>query len=76
MTPRDNPPAIEARLEKFKWRVIRAYAAVKQWEPNDRPLKIVKAHLENIDAYIKEVEKEIRRCTQSSRSSSRSRKRR
>lgn len=76
MTPRDNPDAIRERLDALHKRVVRHYAAIEQWNPNDRPLKVVKAHLDNITAYLDEVEREIDRCTPSSRKSSRSRRRR
>jgi hypothetical protein len=75
MIGRDNPTAIRQRLDTLRQRTVRSYAAIEQWKPNDRPLKVVKAHLDNIDAYLSEVEKEIDRCTPSNRASSTSRKR-
>jgi hypothetical protein len=78
MTPapgRDNAELVRKRLDTLRVRTVRAYAAIAQWSPNDRPLKVVKAHLDNIDAYLTEVEGEIDQCTKSNRASSTSRKR-
>jgi hypothetical protein len=58
--PRDDPKAIAKRLDAIRQRIVREYAAIAQWNPNDRPLKVVRAHLTNIEAYLDEVEQEIK----------------
>lgn len=60
ITPRDNITEITKRLEALRKRIVQDYAAIAQWSPNDRPLKVVRAHLSNIEAYIDEVEQEIK----------------
>lgn len=74
--PRDNADKLRERLNALRQRTVKTYAVLElQWKPNDRPLKVVKAHLDNIEAYLTEVEREIDRCTKSNPASSTSRKR-
>jgi hypothetical protein len=76
IVPRDNPVDVRQRLDTARLRARIQHTAIAQWSPNDRPLKVVKAHIDNINVYLDAVEKEIARCTQPSRKSSKSQKRR
>lgn len=65
MKPRDDIADIRLRLTECWKRTIRIRWAIGQWKPNDRPLKVVKAHIANAEDYLIKIEEELQQCTPS-----------